>query len=71
MSHIVTFSVNTPLPLSQSMLDWAKANCASYITNDAARNHYEFYFSERKDACAFFAHWAATNLPMQIIEKFG
>lgn len=71
MSHVVTFSTKTPLEVSQKMLAWAKLSCPGYITNGAAKNHYEFYFETRADANRFFDYWASADTPMQIIEYFG
>ena len=53
------------------MLIWAKLSCPGYITNGAAKNHYEFYFETRADANRFFDYWASADTPMQIIEYFG
>ena len=40
---------------------WAKANCPSYITNNAVQRsgtyYYRFFFSQQKDAVAFALKW--------------
>lgn len=43
-------------------LEWAKANCPSYITNDAVqisgRYYYRFFFSDDRDKVLFALRWA-------------
>ncbi len=43
-------------------LEWALANCASYITNsgfmDKDQINYVYYFSEEKDAAIFALRWS-------------
>lgn len=42
-------------------LEWAKKNCASYITNDAVQRggeyYYRFYFGNDKDRVLFALRW--------------
>ena len=44
------------------VLDWAKENCPSYITNTGTvKEHkivYSYYFSDEKDALLFSLRWS-------------
>jgi hypothetical protein len=45
------------------MLDWAKANCPSYVTNDYIRlatsgDFYRLYFAQEKDFAWFQLRWS-------------
>ena len=48
--------------VTKAMLDWAKANCPSYITNDYLRrddgDFYRLYFGQEKDFVWFQLRWA-------------
>jgi len=48
--------------VTEAMLDWAKANCPSYITNDYLRrgdgDFYRLYFGQEKDFVWFQLRWA-------------
>ena len=58
----VPVPVAFPGPFSRfEPLQWAKANCPSYITNDAVQikgeYHYRFYFGDEQDCVAFILRW--------------
>lgn len=46
----------------EAMLDWAKANCPSYITNDYMRmgdgDFYRLYFGQEQDFAWFQLKWS-------------
>jgi hypothetical protein len=46
----------------EAMLDWAKANCPSFITNDYLRmgdgDFYRLYFGQEQDFAWFQLRWS-------------
>lgn len=57
--YIFYHPVDSPLDITETMLQWAKKNCNSYITNDydTAKQSYRFYFSQQKDYINFILKW--------------
>jgi hypothetical protein len=58
-------TVTLPYDPSWKPLEWAKANCPSYITSDMHMDGYntydiskiDYYFSNEKDATLFLLRW--------------
>ena len=59
-------TVTIPYDPFWAPLEWAKANCPSYITNDMHMDGYntydiskiDYHFSNEKDATLFLLRWA-------------
>jgi hypothetical protein len=62
MSYIFLSPVSLPFRRTESMLDWAKAHCSSYITNDTTKDdqdwYYRFYFGDERDYLMFKLRWS-------------
>lgn len=61
MSYIFYSSVDKPFRYTEEILEWAKDNCPSYITNDVERRedgqYYRFYFYDEKDYMMCLLRW--------------
>ena len=62
MSYLFRSPCSAPQERSDTMLDWAKTHCASYITNTAIQGadgyHYHWYFGDEQDLLIFALKWS-------------
>jgi hypothetical protein len=63
--EVVMTVVTLPYSPFRDPLDWAKENCASYITNDLHQDGYntydhskiDYFFGNERDATVFALRW--------------
>jgi hypothetical protein len=62
MLHVYSCPIETDYNRIDTMLTWAKTNCASYITGDAVRTptdwQYQFKFGNESDLTMFVLRWS-------------
>ena len=62
MSHIFYWPASIAFRETESLLEWAKNNCSSYITNDVTQHnndlYYRFYFADERDLFLCILRWS-------------